>query len=149
MKIIGEIFKLPSGSLLPQLYCVQENGQVDRAVSDTLLDLIQKSYPHEDQLEALVAQAEAGRYASPDPSLPDWGVNDTNIWLVAPMAQPGRVCIANENSGDYSSDGGEPQHFTYEQFHAALNHWREFKQLIAQEGKESLTGRRYEAALPG
>jgi hypothetical protein len=149
MKIIGEVFKLPSGSLLPQLYCVREGGQVDRAVTDTLLDLIQQSYPHEDQLEALVVEAEAGRYTSPDPSLPDWGVNDTNIWLVVPMAQPGCMCIANENSSHYSSNRGEPQQFTYEQFYFALKHWREFKQLMAREGKAGLVGRRYEATLPG
>jgi hypothetical protein len=81
--------------------------------------------------------------------MPDWGVNDTNIWLVAPMAQPGHVCIANENSGEFSTEeGGQPQQFTYEQFHAALSHWREFQKMLAREGKENLVGRRYEAVLP-
>lgn len=148
MKIIAEVFALPSGSLLPQLYSVHEDGNVDHSVSDTLLDLIQQSYPHEDQLEALVRQAEEGRYQSPDASLPDWGVNDTNIWLVAPMARPGHVCIANENSEAFSAEEGEPQQFTYHQFHAALKHWREFKQLMASEGKERLIGKRFELNLP-
>src|SRR5450830_510301 len=97
----------------------------------------------------LYAQAEAGRYVSPNPSIPDWGVNDINIWLLAPMAQPAHVCITNENT-EYSSDEeyGKPQQFTYEQFRAALKHWREFQKLIAREGKEKLVGQRFEVAFP-
>ncbi len=129
------------------LYCIGEDGQVDRAITETLLDLIEQSSPHEDELDSLVMLAESGRYVSPNLSLPDWGVNDTNIWLVPPMAKPGHVCIANENSGDFSTDGGVPQQFSYEQFRVALKHWREFMSLVAKEGKQNLVGRRHETVL--
>lgn len=147
-KIIAEVFELQSKTLLPQIYCVGQDGAVDRAVTDTLLDLIWLSHPNEDDLEKLVLLAEVGGYISPNLSLPDWGVNDTNIWLVAPMAQPGCVCISNENSGDFSVDEGMPQQFTYEQFKVALSHWRAFMARIASEGKQALVGQRYEVAFP-
>ena len=86
-QIIAEVVKRTNDWMSTMLYCVGENGEVDKAVTDTLLDLIEQSFPHEDQLESLVALAEAGRYVSPNPALPDWGVNDTNIWLAAPMAK--------------------------------------------------------------
>jgi len=76
------------------------------------MDLIDLSHPNEDELEGFVLQAEAGQYVSPNLDLPDWGVNDVNIWLVAPMAKPGCVCITNENTDFSSDDGGEPQQFT-------------------------------------
>jgi hypothetical protein len=148
-KIIAEIIERPNKFLSTMLYCVGEGGQVDRAVTETLLDLIEQSYPHENELESLVTLAESGNYVSPNLSLPDWGVNDTNIWLAPPMAKPGHVCIANENTGDFSTeDGGAPQQFTYEQFRAALRHWREFVCLVKREGKQNLVGMRYEAAFP-
>jgi hypothetical protein len=147
-QIIAEVSKRPNDWMRTMLYCVGENGEVDRAVTDTLLDLIEQSFPHEDQLESLVALAEAGRYVSPNPALPDWGVNDTNIWLAAPMAEPGHVCVSNENAGDFSTEGGVPQLFTYQQFRAALNHWREFMALLSAEGKDKLVGRRYTTVLP-
>jgi hypothetical protein len=145
-RIIADISQLPNGWLSPVFYCIDAEGQLDRAVTHTLLLLIQQAHPHEAELESLVTVAESGRYASPNLKLPDWGVNDINLWLLAPMAQPGHVCISNENAGDYSADdGGQPQQFTFEQFRSALKHWREFKELIAKEGKDNLVGRRFEA----
>jgi hypothetical protein len=64
------------------------------------------------------------------------------------MAQPGHICISNENTNEYSTEGGQPQQFTYEQFRAALKHWREFREMMEREGKENLVGRRYEAVFP-
>lgn len=135
----------------PVFYCLNEVDELDRSVSWTLLDLLAESWPpDDDQLETLVAEAEAGRYVPRDPSLPDWGVNDKNVWLVAPIARLGHICIANENTDEYSTEeGGQPQQFTYGQFRAALKHWREFRELMAREGKENLVGRRYEAVFPG
>ena len=149
-KLIADISKKPDGGLRSRFYCQGADGQLDRAVSHTLLLLIAESVPpSEAGLETLVEEAEAGRYVPRDPSLPDWGVNDKNVWLVAPMAEPGHICIANENTGEYSTEeGGQPQQFTYTQFRAALKHWREFRELMAREGKENLVGRRYEAAFP-
>lgn len=149
-KLIAEIGVLKGGMLHSSFYCHSAVGQLDCAVTHTLLSLIEESMPPSDSaLEALIAEVEAGRYISPDSSLPDWGVNDKNVWLVPPMAEPGHICISNENTGDYSTEeGGQPQQFTYEQFRVALKHWREFLKLMAREGKHKLLGRRYEAVFP-
>ena len=149
-KLIADISRKPDGGLRSRFYCQEADGQLDQAVSHTLLLLITESPAAGNaELEALVSDAEAGCYVPREPSLPDWGVNDKNVWLVPPMAVPGHICISNENTGEYSTEeGGQPQQFSYEQFHAALKHWREFRTLIDKEGKENLVGRRYEAALP-
>jgi hypothetical protein len=149
-KLIAEVWKHPHGFLSAMFYCHDADGQLDRAITHTLLSLIEESAPPSDaELEALVAEAEGGHYIPRDPSLPDWGVNDKNVWLVPPMAKPGNVCISNENTGEYSTEeGGQPQQFTYEQFRAALKHWREFRELMAREGKDKLVGRRYEVVFP-
>jgi len=149
-RIVAEIFRRPDGSLGRTFYCIGDDEELDQAVTDTLLDLVaEMSAPSDSSLESLVLRAAKGAYVSPDSSLPDWSVNDKNVWLVPPMAKPGHICIANENTGEYSTEeGGQPQQFTYEQFRAALKHWREFRELMAREGKENLVGRRYEAAFP-
>lgn len=149
-KLIAEIGVLKGGMLHSMFYCHSADGQPNFAVTHTLLSLIEESMPPSDAaLEALVAEAQAGRYIPRDPSLPDWGVNDKNLWLVPPMAESGHICISNENTGDYSTEeGGQPQQFTYEQFRVALKHWREFRELMAREGKVNLVGRRYEAVFP-
>lgn len=147
-KMIADVSSPPA--CRTRFYCLSADGQLDQAVSHTLLQLIVEAYaPSDAELEALVAQAEAGRYVPRDPSLPDWGVNDKNVWLVAPMAKPGHICISNENTDVYSTEeGGEPQQFTYAQFRAALKHWREFSDLVAREGRERLVGQRHEAEFP-
>ena len=149
-KLVADIWKHPQGFLSAKFYCCDADDQLDRAITHTLLSLVKEAAPPSDAgLEALIAEAEAGRYVPRDPSLPDWGVNDKNVWLVAPMAEPGHICISNENTGEYSTEeGGQPQQFTYEQFRAALKHWREFRELMAREGKDKLVGRRYEAVFP-
>lgn len=149
-KLIADIAKKPDGGLRSRFYCQDAAGQLDQAISHTLLLLITESPPASDaELEALVSEAEAGHYVPRDPSLPDWGVNDKNVWFVPPMAQAGHICISNENTSEYSTEGGgQPQQFTYEQFRTALKHWREFRELIAREGKDMLVGRRYEAVFP-
>lgn len=148
-QLIAEIHRSSDGVLHCLGYCVDENTKLDVAVTHTLLELIRESVPDDQVLESLVAQAAAGRYTSPNPSLPDWGVNDINIWLAPPMAQPGHLCVTNENT-EYSSDEahGQPQQFTFEQFRAALSHWRQFQALVTREGKENLLGRRVEAEFP-
>jgi hypothetical protein len=144
------IFEISAVSKAALIYCIDDLGHVDQAVTWTLLDLLAESSPPYDiQLEQLVEKVEAGRYVPLDPSLPDWSVNDKNVWLVPPIAEHGYICISNENAGDYSeSDGGQPQQFTFEQFRSALKHWREFKELIAKEGKDNLVGRRFEIPWP-
>lgn len=148
-RLIAEIHKSSDGVLHSLGYCVDEHRELDTAVTHTLLELIRGSVPNDRALESLVTQAETGCYVSPNPSMPDWGVNDINIWLVPPMARPSQVCVTNENT-EYSSDEeyGQPQRFTFKQFHAALKHWRESQALIAREGKDKLLGQRFEVEFP-
>lgn len=149
-KLIAEIWRHPQGFLGHAFYCQDCDGELDRATAQTLLSLIQESAsPSDESLDILISTAAEGRYAPRDPDLPDWSVNDKNVWLVEPLAAPGHICISNENTGEYSTEeGGQPQQFTYEQFRAALKHWREFRELMAREGKEKLLGQRYEVAFP-
>lgn len=148
-RLVAEIHQSSDGVLHSLDYCVDEEKRLVVAVTHTLLEFIRESIPDDRALEALVAEAEAGCYISPNPAMPDWGVNDINIWLAPPMALPGHVCITNENT-EYSSDRdhGNPQLFTYKQFHAALRHWREFQAVVAREGKNQLVGQRHEAEFP-
>jgi len=149
-KLVSEWYRLPSGSVTPQFYCLDHSQQLVQGVTDTLLELIGDSlHPSELKLEALVEKAEAGLYTPADPDLPDWSVNNKDLWLVPPMAHPGRIAISNEYSGDFAvSEGAEPQQFTFAQFRAALKHWREFLALVARDGKEHWVGRRYETEFP-
>lgn len=147
--LIARVELLSNGLVSIGMGCFDALGRLDTATTHTLLELVEQSVPDDQALEALVAGAEAGLYISPNPAMPDWGVNDINIWLAAPMAQPGHVCVTNENT-EYSSDEeyGQPQQFTFKQFHAALKHWREFQALIAHEGKDKLLGQRFEVEFP-
>jgi hypothetical protein len=149
MKIIAEILKYQSGALIPWLYAVGEDGKVDESISRTLLDFISESYPPADEeFESLLSTAEAGKYVPKDPSLPDWSVNDKNVWLVPPRADAGNLCISNENASDYSVDDGHPQQFSIQQFRAALEHWRSFLRLIQEKGKENIVGKKFETLIP-
>lgn len=145
----AEIAQLKSGSLIAVMSAICEDGKIDDAITQTLMDFAMQSDGHLTELDDLIARYQIGQYVPEHPQLPDWGVNDVNLWLRAPMAQPGHLCITNENT-DYSSDEdhGRPQQFTYAQFHTAMSHWRKFKELIAREGKEKLVGRRFEVVLP-
>ena len=147
--IVAKIIQLRGGALLPVLSGVDECGEVDDALTQTLLTFVMLSTPSHKDIEALLQSFEVGQYTPKHPEWADGGVNDVDLWLRPPMAQPGHVCISNENTEAYSTEeGGRPQQFTYEQFRAAMKHWREFRELMAREGKEKLVGRRYEAAFP-
>jgi hypothetical protein len=147
--IVAQIVQLNGGSLMAHLSAIKEDAEIDDATTQTLMEFVWQSTPSHAELEALVRLADAGRYISPNPAMPDWGVNDINIWLVPPMAQPGHVCITNENT-EYSSDyaHGNPQQFSYPQFYAVMKHWQEFQALIGQKSKENLVGQRFEAVWP-
>ncbi|MES2786559.1 MAG: hypothetical protein V4684_13930 [Pseudomonadota bacterium] len=149
-KIIADISTQPGAGDRMRFYCQKGDGQVDKAITHTLLRLIAETEsPSDAELDELVFQAAAERYIPKDPSLPDWGVNDKNVWLVPPMAEPGHICISNENTYEFAAEeGGQPQQFTYEQFQVALAHWRKFLQIVALEGKESLVGMRFETVFP-
>lgn len=148
MKIITEVFKMPKGSLIPLLYAVREDAQVDRAVTDTLCDFVSHLFsPADTEFEELLTKVGAGKYVPDNPSLADFGVNDINVWLVAPRAQEGGICISNENIFDYSVDG-QPQQFSIQEFRAALEHWKNFQKIIREKGAESIVGEKFEALIP-
>lgn len=148
-KLIAEVLERPDGSSRAVLYCVDEDGRPDQAVGNTLLEFLELSYPSATEVEQLLVLAESGSYVPKNPEWADWGVNDVDLWLRPPMADPGHICISNDNCTEYSSqEGGQPQQFSYKQFRVALKHWRDFRELLAGEGKESLVGRRYETVFP-
>jgi hypothetical protein len=147
--IVAEVVQLRGGSLMPVLSGINANGDVDDALTQTLLTFVMLSAPSHRDIEGLLQSVEAGQYIPEHPEWADWGVNDVDLWLRPPMAEPGHICISNENTVEYSTEeGGQPQQFTYEQFRAALKHWREFRELMAREGKDKLVGQRYEAVFP-
>lgn len=149
-KMVSTISRFSSGKLFPIFYCIDDSGEVIRALTQTLFQFIEEHATRDySALEALINTSEAGAYTPADPDLPDWSVNDKNVWLTPPMALPGHIAISNEYSGDYAvTEGGEAQQFTYTQFRAALKHWREFLALVERDGKEHWVGRRYEARFP-
>jgi hypothetical protein len=148
--IISEVVQLHGNTLLSNFYAIRQvNNQIEDALTLTLLDFVMQCDDLLPKVDAVIKLHEAGEYSPQHPHLPDWGINDINLWLRHPMAEPGHVCITNENT-DYSSDEehGQPQQFTYAQFRAAMNHWRAFQELVAKHGKESLVGQRFEVAWP-
>ena len=148
MKIVAEIFKYPSGSLVPELYCLSESGEVVRAVTDTLLDLIAESLPSElVKFEELLQAVESGGLARDSSSLPDWSSNDKCVWICEPQAGLGYVVISNENIPDYSMGEGEPQRFDLHQVRAAIRHWRQFTKMIQSNGKDNLLGEKFEEII--
>lgn len=149
MRIITEVFKMPSGSIIPLLYAVKEDGQVDRAVTDTLCDFVSHLFPPADkEFESLLAQVSVGKYFPANPLLADFGVNDVNAWLVAPHAKGGGISISNENISDYSIDDGQPQQFSVKEFHAASECWKNFQKIIRERGAESILGEKFETLIP-
>lgn len=148
MRIIAEVFKTPQGSLLPLLYSVTENGQVDRAVTDTLCDFVSQLFPPADtEFEELLAKVEAGKYVPDNPLLSDFGVNDVNAWLLAPHARNDEICISNENVSDYSIDDGLPQRFSIREFRATLEFWKDFQETTRKKGAVNIVGEKYETLI--
>ncbi|MBT2768565.1 hypothetical protein J7J08_13045 [Stenotrophomonas sp. ISL-67] len=85
-KLIADFHRDPNGKLRRRYYCVNEDGELNHAVTMTLLKLIAESMiPSDGELEALLAMVERGEYVSPNPCLPDWSVNDKCIWFGPPV----------------------------------------------------------------
>lgn len=148
MKIVAEVFKLAGGSLIPQLYGLRDDGSVDRAVTDTLLDLISESLPEELQkMDSLLNQVELGRYRPANTELPDWSSNDKNVWMMPPRAEPGAIVVSNENAPQFTSDDGQPQRFSISSARGAIQHWLRFQQQIASMGAGNLIGQRFETVI--
>jgi hypothetical protein len=148
MRIVAEVVKLSNGMLVPRLYCIGENGAEERAVTDTLLDLVSESAPRTTAyLCEFLTEVEAGAYKSSNPNLPDWGLNDKNVWIVPALAEKGIVRISNENFEAYSDEYGEPQEFSIQQVRAAFQHWERFQSILAEKGKENLVGVKFETTV--
>lgn len=144
-RLIAEVRIMPWGAYKPVFYCVDSRGEIDEAVSSTLLDLIEAASTNYDELSALIETAETGLYISPNLALPDWGVDGIHMWLTEPIAKPGCLCITNENSS-FSMDS-YPQQFTFRQFKLALSHWRNFVGFKNSQRKSTLVGYRAIAAF--
>lgn len=149
IRIITEVFKMPTGSIHPLIYAVKEDGQIDQAVTNTLCDFVSYLFPPADmEFKSLLAQVYAGKYLPMNPLLADFGVNDVNVWLVAPHAKDGCLCISNENISDFSIDQGQPQQFTFEEFRKTSECWKNFQEKIREKGAERMIGQKFEALLP-
>lgn len=148
MKIIAEIFRLQSGNCMPQLYCVDDGGEVIHAITDTMLDVVSElSLDELRKLKTLLDEVEAGSYLPNEPSLPDWSSNDKLVWFTPPRVEHGHVLISNENIPAYSIDGGEPQVFTLKQLSETLDHWQRFNEAMRFRGKENLIGEKFEVVI--
>lgn len=80
MRIIAEIFKMPGGSVTPLIYALKENGQVDRAITDTLCDFVSHLFPAADkEFEDLLVRLSEGKYLPTNPSLGKLFTN--RFWL--------------------------------------------------------------------
>lgn len=111
------------------------DGSPDQAASE-LIDFLHMASWSEfalQELLALVRQAEAGTYQSPNERLPDWGVNDVNIWLAPPKADRGAFCITNENTES-------EQHFRCQDFWEVLSCYKKLEQRTREMERVSLVG---------
>jgi hypothetical protein len=147
-KLISEIWQSPNGFLSSVFYCHDIHGHLDESITHTLLSFVQESTPSHKDIDALLQSFEAGRYVPKHPEWADWGINDIELWIRPPIAQPGYVGISADYNEAYSVEHGHPQQFTYAQFRVAMNHWRVFQELVAKQGKENLVGQRFEVAWP-
>jgi len=148
-KIIAEVVELPNGWVKPALYCLDEDGEVSSAITNTVLDVISESgHRALQELNELIRFFESGGYAPRNPALPDWSVNDKNIWLVPPRAASGNICVSNENISDYSEDDGIPQQFPINLFRVVIDHWNCFQGLIKEQGLVGMKWKKYEIEIP-
>ena len=149
MKIlVADIAAEPGRLLRSRFYCLNANGNSDIAITQTLLDFVEGLHDLWPRMEEAIALQQSGQYTTDHPDSSDFSINDIELWLRPPMAQPGHVCISTDYTEAYSVEHGQPQQFTYEQFRAAMTHWHAFQERITKEGKESMVGQRFEAPWP-
>lgn len=148
-KVVAEVLRLSNNSLCPRVYCADQNGIEDEAISFTLCELVWEAngFPLA-QLRALIEKSLNGHYVPKEPTLPDFSVNDKMVWITLPYAPHGSICISNENLPEYSMDDGAPQLFTLNQFKAVSKLAEDFALKLQEEGRENLCGQRFEMDLP-
>jgi hypothetical protein len=148
MKIVAEVYRLPNGLLIPQLFCQNEFGEIVREVTDTLLDLVVESLPNQiDEIVRLLDSAIKGTYSRKDPTLADWSVNDKFVWIGPPRAEIGFVVVSNENIPEFSDIDGRPREFSIKQLLGVVDHWGKFREMIVENGKAAYVGRRFEVDI--
>lgn len=127
-----------------RLYCLGSDGEVDHAVTDTLMRLVQESGPLHPELDKLINEAQTGHYFPTDPLSPDWTGNGLGLWLPSTLTSSGLFAVTNDHS---AATAGKSQLFSFEQFWTVANHWRRFLQKVEQQGIAAYVGQNYEAPL--
>jgi hypothetical protein len=146
------VFQPPEGkgSPFPGITCINENGDIDSAVVNTLLSVVAELSPREyDLFESLMSRASKGNYDPAEFSRPRWSGNECAAWFGEPRAGKGHVLIANQYVPEYSEEDGEPQRFTFEQLRVAMQVWRDFKSQVGRKGILTMLGETMEVPFPG
>lgn len=109
---------------------VFENDILLDSYSRTFGDFLEE-HPTEalDKLHDLVVLAQSGKYIPENPDIPDWGINDKNLWLRNDKFNH-QVAMYNEYIEEYSSDEGEPVLMDYDVFLALIRFWKFFMSEI-------------------
>lgn len=148
-KVVAEVILLSNKSFYPRIYCIDQYGVEDDAVSMTLCEAVwELNGDPIAELEKLIKEAFVGIYSPNKPELPDMSINDKLIWVRPPFAVLGQVCISNENVPEFSVDEGAPQCFTLSQVQVVAKLASDFLCEIANKGRENLFGSRFVADLP-
>lgn len=147
-KMIAEVIETPNQTLMYDYTLVDVDGSIDKPVTQTLMEFVLMADNHLKEIESLLDSNAIGQSSSEWPYMPDWGMNDINLWLNSPFGSNGYLCITNENTEYNSEEGGLPQVFSYEQFHAAVEHWQNFRAIVAKNGGKTVLGHKYEAPWP-
>ena len=140
---------LGNKSIYPRVYCIDETGRENEAITVTLCDAIWELRGRPLlELKELISSFILGKYQPVDQELPDMSINDKFIWVRPPLANKSEICISNENIQEYSIDDGLPQYFNFEQFNTVCNVVEEFENIIIKHGKENLLGIKIEIDFP-
>lgn len=149
-RLVAEVFPLGQANFWNCLYCVDDSGEINSSVSDTLLSLIELTFSSERGAKIfteLMNAAEAGTYLSPNEDYADWGYNDINIWFGTNKLHPGAVYITNENT-IFTEEDNNGQCFTYPQVKVAIDHWLFFLEQVQQNTQAKLVGVKFEKPYP-
>lgn len=150
MKIQMLVFEPPNGKGNPfaMMNCLDEDGRVNHAVVNTLLDVVgELSERERKRMRSLIQQVRDKKYSIEDFKKPIWVGNACSVWFGEPVAGPEHVLIANDYVPQFSQDGGEPQTFTLSQFEFLIDAWQAFNQGISKQGLSEMIGRIYEIDL--
>ncbi|MCH7310325.1 hypothetical protein [Acinetobacter sp. ANC 4805] len=148
-KIIAELILLTNKSLYPIVYCLDDNGLQNEAISMTLCNAIWelRGKPLL-ELQRLINLVDSGECHPIDQSLADMSINDKLIWLRSSLAGNSKIYISNENIPEYSVEGGVPQCFSSEQLNVVIKLVSEFELEICTHGKDRLLGNKLEIEFP-